>query len=239
MGFTFKNIHSDTMGVVTAVASNPLLPAVKTVTYSPQFMDGTLDYSEMNGRLYYEDKIIQIAVKVKAASFLALVEKCSAIAAWLQGSGDLQLDECPGKTYKAKVQSSIDFVPQILGHYAELTVQFRVPPFASGGEQQYSETLTAGQTKSITINNNGYYSPPTIMLSDGNTGTFTCGDFSYTGILDDVLVRGDIQEIYRAGEVVTHNSNYKFIEIPPGTSNLSVSSTVDVNVVIKFENLLF
>lgn len=239
MGFTYKNIHSSTMGVVSSIASNPVLPAQKTVTYSPQYMDGTLDYTDINGRPFYEDKIIQLSLKIKAPSFSELIQKCSNVANWLQGSGDLQLDNYPDRTYKAKVQASIDFVPQILGHYAELSVQFRVPPFAEAGYQQYQQDISAGQSVNITINNNGFYSPPTITLNGEGMGTFTCNGLEYTGSLDGVTIDNGIKEIYRNGTAVTENSNLKFFEIPPGTTVLTASCTADVNVKIMFNVRVF
>lgn len=234
MGFTFNGIHSNTMGITAQVLSNPM-PNVKTLSYSPQWVDGTIDYSSMNGRQYYEDKIIEIKLQFKVSGFSELYEKFNKIIMWFKSSGELVLDSRPNVIYDAKVQQGSEFVPQYFGNYGELIVNFRTAPFARGAIELTQDALEANIAKSFTIDNPGYYSEPEITVtSQGGTGTLTIDMFSFTGDLSNLHIYNNIQEVYSNSQIVTSSSNGSFITLMPGKNKLTVKSSVDADIDIRY-----
>jgi predicted phage tail component-like protein len=246
VGLSFKDIHSDTMGVVTQITNNPIVSSVKTETYSPQGMDGTIDYSDINGRYYYDDKIVEVKMQVKAKSFKALVDKCSNLALWLQGKGDLVLDKYPSRVYKARVLNTIDFTPQLMGHYAELNVQFRCEPFAydENNPQSISGTQTAGDSTDaeavVTVNNVGFYVPPTIKIkTDASTVNIAIWvnnvkKTEYSGAASNLKIYNDIQEVYNGSSCVSSSSNCEFFELAPGNNTVEISCTASFDYEIQY-----
>lgn len=244
MGFTYKNIHSDTYGVVETV-SCPILPQAKTLTYNPQWRDGEIDYSAMTGRIFYEDRIFEFKLKIKANSLQVLYTKAHNVATWLQGNGELILDSRPNVVFDAQVVQTVDFTPMVLGQYAELTISFRVKSLArEKNSSTHTCSLIANQEQSITTINSGDVSVDTeITLDGGEYGTLSITgtgiNFVYTDILNEVTIRSDTQEVIRAGHDVTNRSNMKFILLKHGPTILKITSTTNCTMVLKYTDLYF
>ena len=73
-GFSFKGIHSNSMGVSVKTRSRPILPETKRVTFEPSAADGTLDLSAYNsrGRELYSERQFDIDIHAAAADVDAL-----------------------------------------------------------------------------------------------------------------------------------------------------------------------
>ena len=128
MGFTFKNISSDTKGITVQTVKEPLTANVKQKIHNPSFRNGSIDFSDVTGQLYYEDKIIEYTCRFKCSGLSAFNTKIADIAAWLTGKGTLVC--ATGNTYSnARCYGGIDTMPQFYGTYGEFNVSFTVPPF--------------------------------------------------------------------------------------------------------------
>lgn len=132
LGFTYKGIHSSTMGVRMQSKSRPILPEVRQSLLTIPSADGSLDYSAANefGRSMYEDRIFTVVLYVGAKDIADLQCKVSKIAVWLMGSGELVFDDMAEAVWDASVLSEIEFAPELQGRKALLTVNFRVKPFS-------------------------------------------------------------------------------------------------------------
>lgn len=242
MGFTYKNTHSSTYGITMSTDNRPALPGVKVVSFSPQYMDGTLDYSSINGRYNYEDKVIQLKLQFKASGLSELVTKVQSIAKWLSGSGVLKFDDTPDRYYNARVLQTVDFAPKLFGYYGEMTVSFRCEPF-SINDTEFDETyeLTADTPLTVSCPNNGDITVyPEIYVQNGGNGTFTANFFSYTGQLGDLIIDGEAREVTHGGGFVTNQSNLYFPELHKGSNSLTLQCTVAVTVNIVYaEKYLF
>ncbi len=131
-GFTYKGIHSSTMGVRLQTKSRPILPEVRQSLLTIPSADGSLDYSAATefGRAMYEDRIFTVVLYVGAKDIADLQCKVSKIAVWLMGSGELVFDDMAEAVWDASVLSEIEFAPERQGRRALLTVNFRVKPFS-------------------------------------------------------------------------------------------------------------
>ena len=131
-GFTFKGVHTSTMGVTMRSKSRPILPEVRQSLLTLPSADGTLDYSAANeyGRSMSEDRMFTVLLYVSAADVFDLQCKASKLAVWLMGSGELIFDDMPEAVWEASVFDGIDFVPESQGRKALITVNFRVQPFS-------------------------------------------------------------------------------------------------------------
>lgn len=240
MGFTYKGIHSDDKGITVETINNPILPAIKTISYTPQWQHGTMDYSFLEGKYFYEDKIVEMLLKIRADTISDLYSKCKDMALWLTGAGKLVFDEKPDRYYSARVLQGIDFVPKIFGRYAELTVQFRVYPFAEGTGCVYVGGLSAGESRSVTIDNEGDVpTAPIITLTEGTSGKFVCNELEFDGLLNNTVIDNANKEIYIGDEYITADSNLKFFELPTGTSSIVIKSSVDVCFNVRVKTLYF
>lgn len=126
-GFIYKGRHSDEFGIVARTKSRPILPDQKRHEVDAPNIDGNYDFSASNadGRIYYEDRIIEVEISFLARDIYRLQEKVSQIAVWLAGSGDLSFDDLPTTVWKAKVVQQLDFAPILSGRATSITVYFK------------------------------------------------------------------------------------------------------------------
>ena len=131
-GFSFKGIHSNSMGVSVKTRSRPILPETKRVTFEPSVGDGTLDLSAYNsrGRVLYSERQFDIDVHAAAGSVTELQYKLTRLASWLSGSGELIFDDLPAVIWKASRSALIDYAPERAGKQAILSVSFFAEPFS-------------------------------------------------------------------------------------------------------------
>lgn len=173
LGFTFNGVHSSNFGVVQTI-NRPLLPNAKTSFVSNNFMNGAIDFSKCNddNRLFYDDRIIDVKLQVK--DIVNLTARLNEIKGWLFGAeGRLIFDDENDRYYSAKFYNTIDFAPQIMNNYAELTLTFRCSPFlCSVNEFEENVVISAAEpNKVINISGGTYYSYPIITFTYTGKGT--------------------------------------------------------------------
>lgn len=127
LGFTFKNVHSSTYGVAQS-GERPARPPVKQSYIDMPHKNGSVDFTEIYG-IHYEDSIFIVKLQITAENIIQLKTKVKQAAVWLTGSGTLVFDDEPEQEYSASCYEGLNYVPQIMGRYAELTINFRVKPW--------------------------------------------------------------------------------------------------------------
>ena len=243
-GFRFKEIHSRDMDVTVETINRPILPAVKVSSYSPQFCDGTIDFSDKNDkqRYFYEDRIFELALKIRANDINSLISKSRAVSMWLQGSGDLIFDDSTDRIWQARVLQGVDFAPQILGSYAVINVQFRVMPFAKGIEEIFSKTIAAGTHNLEILTYTDWYVKPKIRLQTqtNNINTIKINDFILSYYLDEITINCETEEVYTdSGLFITNKSNQKFIELSEYQNSVLVTTPCSITITFKYAPLYF
>ena len=132
-GFYYKGIHTSAAGVCVATKSRPILPQIKRIEFETSAGDGMIDLSSWNElkRPLYNERIFTINMQITAENLFMLQNKLAAIASWLNGSGELMFDDCPGVIWEASVIDEIGYVPERKGKKAILSVNFNVKPFSA------------------------------------------------------------------------------------------------------------
>lgn len=128
-GIRFRGVHSRELGLVSKTKTRPAAPPVRTTEETILYRDGNLDYSEQGGRLFYDDKIVEVefvAIEDELRDTNLLISK---VVRWLCGSwGDLIFDDMPLVKWRAK-PISLSEVSTELYRVGRFTVQFRCRPF--------------------------------------------------------------------------------------------------------------
>lgn len=128
--FTFNNIKMPDYCTYKTV-SKPITPNAKTSFLSLPNADGSVDFTtRTDGKIYYEDRVIELQLQFKAKNFEDLENKAAEIGEWLKGKGDLIFSHKPNEVWKATCYQGIDYKPDLIGHFASLQVIFRCKPFA-------------------------------------------------------------------------------------------------------------
>ena len=128
-GITFRGRHSDEFGVVVKTVGRPITPPVKQLDEEVDYRDGNVDFSETGGRLYYEDKVLELEFSIIAVSTTKLNIAVSKIASWLSGGyGELIFDDMPFVFWIAK-PVDLDDLTINLYRNGKTKVQFRCRPF--------------------------------------------------------------------------------------------------------------
>lgn len=84
-GITYRGKHSDEFGTIVKTVGRPIIAPVKQVDEEVAYRDGNVDYSEAGGRLYYEDKVLELEFTVRAMNTTELHKKVSRMINWLSG----------------------------------------------------------------------------------------------------------------------------------------------------------
>lgn len=128
-GITFRGRHSDEFNVAVKTVGRPITPPVKQEDEAVSYRDGNIDFSEAGGRLYYEDKVLELEFSIIAVSTTRLNITVSRIASWLSGGyGELVFDDMPFVFWLAK-PADIDDLTINLYRNGKTKVQFRCRPF--------------------------------------------------------------------------------------------------------------
>lgn len=131
MGLTFRGKHSlRDIGVNTTVRERPFIPPPKTnFNEDVPYMDGSLDFSQSGGRVFYKDKILEIDFALIQSDTSSRNRSIERFAAWLAGGkGELILDDMPRVKWIAYPISTDDMQIQIQ-RVGKCTVEFRCEPF--------------------------------------------------------------------------------------------------------------
>lgn len=128
-GITFRGKHSNDIGVIVKTVGRPFSPPVKQIDEEVQYRDGNIDLSETGGRLYYEDKVLELEFQMICPDNIALQRSASKLVNWLSGGyGELIFDDMPTVKWIAKPVDLDDMKIELYKN-SKATVQFRCRPF--------------------------------------------------------------------------------------------------------------
>lgn len=128
-GITYRGIHSSDVGLIAKVVTKPAAPPVRVIEETVPYRDGSVDYSESGGRLFYDDKIMEIEFKAIGPELSRTEYIVSKAVNWLMGGfGDLILDSAPLTKWIAKPIELSDIATELY-RVGSFTVQFRCKPF--------------------------------------------------------------------------------------------------------------
>ena len=128
-GITYRGRHSNDIGIVIKTKARPVIAPVRSAEETVPYMDGAVDYSEYGGRLFYDDKLLELEIVVSARSLPELHKKISRVVSWLAGGwDDLIFDDMPFTVWTAKPISIDSIAPELL-KVGKTTVQFKCKPF--------------------------------------------------------------------------------------------------------------
>lgn len=228
-GFTFKNRHSSTFGCVVKTNNRPIIPSVKTYTYSAMLQDGEYDFTEANpyGREFYNKREMSVSLQVFADNLEELNRKVGTIASWLCGSGYLIFDDTKNVRWYARVNQEISYAPETRGKKAILTVVFDVGAFAEGvftmsdgplldsdimlcadmpltTAQEYTINQLDSEVTEITLPNYGTRPIVPIIRICGENGTHTLsnGDLSISAVGSDIVFDFILQRVTQNNETI-------------------------------------
>lgn len=131
-GITFRGKHSNDIGVIVKTVGRPFSPPVKQIDEEVQYRDGNIDLSETGGRLYFEDKVLELEFQMICPDNIALQRSASKLVNWLSGGyGELIFDDMPTVKWIAKPVDLDDMKIELYKN-SKATVQFRCRPFTTG-----------------------------------------------------------------------------------------------------------
>lgn len=130
MGITFRDKHSARdIGVAVKTVARPVMPPPRIVEDSVPYEDGNIDFSELGGRVFYDDKVVEIEISIVGKELTSLHRKISKVAGWLSGGyGYLIFDDMPYTVWIASPVNTSSIAPE-LQKVGKTTVQFRCRPF--------------------------------------------------------------------------------------------------------------
>lgn len=128
-GIIFRGKHSDEFNVIVKTVGRPIIAPVKQIDEEIQYRDGNLDFSESGGRLFYEDKVLQLEFTLIAPNTTELQKRVSKFVSWLSGDyGELIFDDMPYVRWIAKPTDLEDLTINLYKN-GKSKVQFRCRPF--------------------------------------------------------------------------------------------------------------
>ena len=173
-GFTFKEIHSSTYGIIAKSSDRPLMPELRKRKIIVPDRNGSFDY----GGNKFSDRTITINIKYIAGSLSDLRAQSREIGAWLYTEQEEQLifDDEPTKYYLARLYSQIGLTNFI--KIGEANLVFECQPLARNvTTKTESFTVTnSGHTENI-VNSGNYLTPVKITIT--NLGTNTINGFNF------------------------------------------------------------
>lgn len=128
-GIRYRGTHSKEFGLITRTKTRPASPPVRTVEETILYRDGNLDYSEQGGRLFYDDKLLEIEFVASEKDLIDTNLLISKVVRWLSGTwDDLIFDDMPTVKWRAK-PIDISNISIELYRAGKFSVQFRCRPF--------------------------------------------------------------------------------------------------------------
>jgi predicted phage tail component-like protein len=234
---------------MTTVTSRPFIAPPKTnFNEDVPYMDGSLDYSQTGGRLFYKDKVLEVDFAIKEIDKSKRNKIIERFATWLAGGkGELILDDMPLVKWIA-LPVSTDDIQISLGRLGKCTVEFRCEPF-----NQFKYSTGAGipldsdieidsdipvgwgeefeiinGKNEITVTNDGsaYVRPIIKFDGDFDSVSITVGSntTSYNVSFKTLEINCECFAVFTNDNDVTCNSEGDFLELAPGENTVIISA---------------
>ena len=128
-GITFRGKRSRDMGIIVKSKNRPSAPIPITTEEAVAFRDGSVDYSNQGGRLYYEDKVLELEFILPRYELRDTHIAISQLVGWLSGwYGELIFDDMPLVAWQARPVDLSDVTTELF-RIGRVSIQFRCRPF--------------------------------------------------------------------------------------------------------------
>lgn len=127
IGFSFKGIHSSSVGIGCSSVNRTIRPAVRTDEIVISGAHGSFGSTD---DVIYENRQIAMKIYLVSDDWIGLRIKARDVAEWLSGSGKLIFDDEPDKFYMARINNAIDIEQIPLMSIGQTEIQFECLPFA-------------------------------------------------------------------------------------------------------------
>lgn len=219
MGFTFKGITTESMGIVVNSIQTYVKPQKKAEVIQVEGRDGAevVEYG-------YAPYVLKAKVTLLD---LTLIDD---VIAWLSGTGVLIIDEDDMKYRNVRVLSAIDY--EYFAHLKSATLEFYVSDPFRYLITDADVTLLAGGN----VTNDGTYkSEPLIKLTGSGYVTVTINgrDFTYNFDTPYVYIDSKIKEAYHLTDLKNRQLGGDFPILDVGVNAISWVGTVTEMVISK------
>lgn len=226
--FNNKKSYDDYSLVIESISIQPPVP--KTIKEDVPFMNGSYDFSRINGERYYEERPIEIVFAYKGRNKEHVQDIYSDILQWLYEApkGNINIDNIVGYHFIGEVNSISSFETFI--KTAKLSVLFVCSPFKESDteygddiwdifnfERDYMEqsVYSVSGTTSIEIYNTGRKIVPEIITNSSIT-----------------LNNNGVTAIFNSSK--TKDYNFKII---PGKNTITATGTGTIEIKFRKEML--
>ena len=258
-GFTYRGLHSiRDIGIVFKTLARPPCPPPRIKNETVPYLDGSIDYSSENGRIYYDDKVVEIELSVVEKNLMALHEKITKVVSWLAGGySALVFDDMPFTVWNA-IPVSLDSIAPELARVGKTTVQFRCTPFNnaifdSSGPVLGSDILLGsdipigfGENMEADLQNGqnildfpyvgtAYSSPKIVFTNTSATSvTVSCNGktITYNGDVDGLIIDCKRFSCIINDTDVSFNASGDYFEFSPQQSN-RITFTIDASAHVE------
>lgn len=212
--FEFKNIRSDTMGILLRQMPTRTWAALQVERKKIPGRNGTLAY----GKPYYADAKAVLECDVQDCG------KLNDIAAWLTGNGLLRFSDAPNMAYDASIEKEIQrksIIQRMEGQ--RFSVTWTCSPFARLYPEAADIILT--QNNALLETEGNAPGQPRIKIEGSGDFSLTIGQQTmfFTGIDGGVVVDSELQDALSLDEAELLNNHVagQFFEIQPGDQYVS------------------
>lgn len=259
MGLIFRGKHSlRDIGVATTVRERPFLPPPKTnFNEDVPYMDGSIDFSQTGGRIFYKDKILEVDFALIQPETSKRNKAIERFAAWIAGGkGELVLDDMPRVKWIAYPITTDDMQIQI-ERVGKCTVEFRCEPFNNFMYSTYEgipidsdfaldsdipigwgeELEISNGENIITVANDGsaYVRPVIEFFGSFNKViiTHSGGAIAYKTPFRHLEIDCERFAVFEETDDVTAKSDGEFLELAPGDNEITISA--EGNGIVYFD----
>jgi len=260
MGFTFNNIHSDTLNICVRTESIPCIAPRRNTAVTVPGRDGQYMFEEG-----YDNVKVKFNCNIVDSATLNRRVLSRQIAAWLAYTGILILDQDPTIRYKVvKTSSGIDSLP--VGYELpvdDFAIEFECSPHKESvdritTEYTYVEELFLkwgevnlawsefnmpwlGYPQHMTVINDGTYKSLPLIKMEGAASYIIFGGLSITGLSGVLYIDCNNQVVYRVSGASKINEMSKFSGyfpvVHPGENTFPIYGNItELNVVVEHHN---
>jgi phage-related protein len=266
MGLTYRGKHSlRDFGMQTKITDLPITPPKKT-DYEEDipYRDGSIDFSESGGRVFYNDKTIEVEFYLICNDTAQRNKTIEQFVTWINGGkGELILDDMPFTKWIAS-PITVEDMTIMLQRAGKTVVAFRCEPFNQflydtqgiplgadiplGTEIEIGWPINhiyeiANGTNTFKLNNAGNAAVrPKIVFSGNFTSvSFTCGGntIKYNHKTTQFTIDCELFSCFEGNTNTSEYSNGDYVEIGQGENEITIQSNGTGTVEIIYNPLFY
>lgn len=266
MGLTYRGKHSlRDFGMQTKITDLPITPPKKT-DYEEDipYRDGSIDFSESGGRVFYKDKTIEVEFYLICNDTAKRNKTIEQFVTWINGGkGELILDDMPFTKWIAS-PITVEDMTIMLQRAGKTVVAFRCEPFNQllydtqgiplgadiplGTEIEIGWPINhiyeiANGTNTFKLNNAGNAAVRPKLVFNGNftSVSFTCGGntIKYNHKTTQFTIDCELFSCFEGDTNTSEYSNGDYIEIGQGENEIKIQSNGTGKVEIIYNPLFY